>query len=54
MAVFGVRLGDGVADRVEDRDALDALAALAGRDAGDDVRPVAEVPGRVERALAAR
>ena len=38
------RLGDGV----EDRDALDVLAALAGRDAGDDVRPVVAVAQPVE------
>ena len=34
--------------------ALDVLAALAGRDAGDDVGAVAPVVQRVERALAAR
>ena len=43
------RLGDGV----EDRDALDVLAALAGRDAGDDVRAVGAVAQAVEAALAA-
>ena len=42
------RLGDGV----EDRDPLEVLAALAGRDAGDDVRAVGAVAQRVERALA--
>ena len=43
------RLGDGV----EDRDALDVLAALAGRDAGDDLRAVGAVAQAVEAALAA-
>ena len=47
------RLLDRVGDGVEDRDALDVLAALAGRDARDDVRPVGAVAERVERALAA-
>src|SRR5919202_2110041 len=43
----------GVVERVEHRDAVDALAALARRDAGHDVRAVALVVQRVERALAA-
>src|SRR4051794_11302127 len=47
------RLADGVVERVEDRDALDVLAALAGGDAGDDVRPVVLVVERVEGALTA-
>src|SRR5919107_1500579 len=34
-------LVDGVVEGVEHRDALDVLAALARRDAGDDVRAVA-------------
>ena len=44
---------DGVRDRVEDRDALDVLAALARRDARDDVRPVRLVAQAVKAALAA-
>ena len=44
---------DGVRDRVEDGDPLDVLAALARRDAGDDVRAVGAVPQPVEAALAA-
>ena len=40
-------------DRVEDRHALDVLAALAGRDAGDEVGPVGAVAQAVEGALAA-
>ena len=40
------RLRDRVGHRVEDRDALDVLAALAGRDAGDDVRAVVAVARR--------
>ena len=43
---------DGVGDRVEDRDALDVLAALARRDAGDDVRAVGAVAQAEEAALA--
>src|SRR5439155_7386792 len=43
------RLGDGV----EDRNALDVLAALARRDAGDDVRPVGAIPETVEAPFAA-
>ena len=51
----GVRpgLGDGVRDRAEDRDALDVLAGLAGRDAGDDLGAVRAVAEAVEAALAA-
>ena len=45
---------DGVRDRVEDGNPLDVLAALAGRDAGNDLRPVRLVAGRMERALPAR
>ena len=45
--------GDGGGDRVEDRDAVDVLAALAGRDAGDDVRAVVAVAQAEEAALAA-
>ena len=52
IAVFGPVSATASATGVEHRDPLDALAALAGRDAGDDVRPVLQVPGRVERALA--
>ena len=50
-----VRTGllDGLRDGVEDGDALDVLAALAGRDAGDEVRPVGAVAQAVEAALAA-
>ena len=44
---------DRVGDGVEDRDALDVLAALAGRDAGDELRAVGAVAQPVERALAA-
>src|SRR3954447_3094204 len=47
-----VGLGDGVVEGVEDRDALDVLAALAGRHAGDHFGAVALVVERVERALA--
>ena len=51
-----VRAGlvDGVGDRVEDGDALDVLAALARRDAGDEVRAVRPVAQAVEAALASR
>ena len=50
-----VRAGlvDGVRDGVEHRDAFDVLAALAGRDARDDVRAVGLVAEAVEAALAA-
>ena len=47
-----LRLRDRVAHRVEDRDPVDRLAALPGRDARDDVRPVGAVAQRVERPLA--
>ena len=47
------RLGDGVGDGVEDGNPLDVLAALARRDAGDDLRAVALVAQAVERALGA-
>ena len=46
-------LGDRLVERVEHRRALDVLAALAGRHARDEVRPVALVVHRVEGALAA-
>ena len=49
----GARLGDRLGDRAEDRDALDVLAALARRHAGDDVRAVGAVAQAVEAALAA-
>ena len=42
------RLGDGVGDRVVDRHALDVLAALARRDAGDEIRAVRAVAQPVE------
>ena len=44
---------DRLLDRVEDRHALDVLAALAGRDPGDQVGPVVAVAQAVEGALAA-
>jgi hypothetical protein len=44
---------DGLGDGVEDRDPLEVLTALAGCDAGDDVRAVGAVAKRVEGALAA-
>ena len=47
------RLGDRVRDRVEDRDSLDVLAALARGHAGDDLGAVALVPEPVERSLGA-
>src|SRR5207244_4101196 len=47
-------LVDGVGDRVEHRDALDVLTALAGRDARNDVGAVSLVAQTVEAALAAR
>ena len=49
----GAALVDRLGDRVEDRDALDVLAALAGRDAGDEVGAVVAVAQPVEGALAA-
>ena len=52
----GVRAGrvDRLGDGVEDRDALDVLAALARGDAGDDLRAVGAVAQPVEAALARR
>ena len=52
----GVRPGlvDRLGDGVEDGDALDVLPALAGRDAGDEVRAVGAVTQAVEAALASR
>src|SRR5215217_511688 len=47
------RLRDGLVHRVEDRGAVDVLAALARRDARDQVGAVALVVAAVERALAA-
>jgi hypothetical protein len=44
---------DGLGPTVEHGDALDVLSALAGRHPADDVRAVAPVVERVERALAA-
>ncbi len=49
----GPALGTGLGDRVEDRHAVDVLAALAGRDAGDEVGAVVAVAQAVEGALAA-
>ena len=46
------RLRDRVGDGVEHRHALDVLAALAWRHAGDELRPVGAVPQPVERPLA--
>ena len=46
-------LGHGIANRVEDRNPGHVLAALARRDARDDVRPVVAVAHGVERALRA-
>src|SRR5262249_48753451 len=48
----GAGLVDRLGDRVEDGDPVDVLAALAGRHAGDDLRAVALVVGRVDGALA--
>jgi hypothetical protein len=48
----GAGLVDRLGDGVEDRDPLDVLAALAGGDAGDDVRAVVAVAQAVEAALA--
>ena len=45
---------DGVAHGVEDGHAFRRLAAAAGRDAGDDLRPVLDAATRLEAALAAR
>ena len=47
-------LVDCVGDRIEDGHALDVLAALSRRHAGDDVRAVCLVAQAVEAALAAR
>ena len=47
------RLRDRVGDGVEDRDALDVLAALARRDAGDELRAVVAVAQAVEAPLGA-
>src|SRR5215208_5181398 len=47
-------LGHRLVHRVEDRHALDVLAALAGRHARHEVSPVATVVEPVEAALAAR
>src|SRR6266540_6683982 len=49
----GAALGDRVGHGVEHRDALDLLAGLARRDAGDHVGAVGAVAQRVEAALAA-
>ena len=49
----GAALVDRLLDRVEDRDALDVLAALARGDAGDHVGAVVAVAQPVEGALAA-
>ena len=46
-------LADGLGDGVEDGDALDVLPALAGRDAGDELRPVGAVAEAVEAPLGA-
>ena len=54
IAVFAPASAHRGGDRVEDRDALDVLAALSGRHAGDDVRPVRAVAEPVEAALRAR
>src|SRR5262249_61266986 len=53
-APVSTRLGDGRAHRVEDRSALDVLAALAGGYARDDVRAVRTVSQPVKAALAPR
>ena len=47
-------LRHGLGDGVEHRHALDVLPALARRDAGDEVRPVAAVAEAVEPALGPR
>src|ERR1700675_2480911 len=49
----GLHLGDCLLPAVEHGDALDVQAALAGRDAADDVGAVVAVVERVEAALAA-
>ena len=49
----GAGLVDGLLDRVEDRHAVDVLAALARGDAGDQVGAVVAVAEPVEAALAA-
>ena len=46
-------VGDGFGNRVEDRHALDVLAALPRRDAGDEIRPVGAIAQAVEAALGA-
>jgi hypothetical protein len=46
------RLGDGVRNGVEDRDAFEVGAALAWSHARDNLGAVGTVPERVERALA--
>src|SRR4029450_13209891 len=43
-----------VLHRVERRDPLDVLPALAGRDARDHIGPVRAIPQRVERSLRTR
>ena len=48
----GARLRHRLVEGVEDGDAVEVLAALAGRDAGHDVRAVGLVVARVEGALA--
>ena len=53
IAVFAPVSRHRVVEGVEDRDALDVLAALARRHAGDDLRAVVRLLQRVERALAA-
>ena len=47
-------LRDGLDDGVEDGHPLDVLAALAGRHAGDEVRPVGAIAEAVEASLASR
>ncbi len=53
IAVFGGAALRGLPPAVEDGNAVDVLAALAGRDAADDVRAVCAVVERVEGSLAA-
>ena len=50
----GAGLADRLGDGVEDRDALDVGAALAGGDAGHDLGAVVPVAQAVEAALAGR